>query len=42
LIYINNIGSRLQLEALPLPNGEALNPQQLKVQWLVLYRWASW
>ena len=36
------IGSRLQLEALPLLNGEVLNPQQLKGQWLVLYYWASW
>ena len=36
------IGSRLQIEALPLLNGEALNTQQLKGQWLVLYYWASW
>ena len=36
------IGSRLQIEALPLLNGESLNTQQLKGQWLVLYYWASW
>ncbi len=36
------IGSRLPLEALSLINGEVLNPQQLKGQWLVLYYWASW
>jgi len=32
MIYINNIGSRLPLEALPLLNGEVLNPQKLKGQ----------
>ncbi len=36
MFYINNIGSRLPLEALPLLNGEVLNPQDLKGQWLVL------
>ena len=36
MFYINNIGSRLTLEALPLLNGEVLNPQELKGQWLVL------
>jgi hypothetical protein len=32
MTYINNIGSRLPLEALPLLNGKVLNPQELKGQ----------